>query len=203
MDVKRLRERWGPDQTTAVAAQFLAASRTRGQPDFESPFGTTEQGLLDLRGLTLHQSVRYATVRGADFSGAVFAASTVSESELERCRFDRCDLRGRFVGRRFTGCSFVGARLQQARLGAVFTECDFTKANLSGSVASGVRFERCDFTRARLGSIMWTQRCVFDQCVFDGLISCSGSVAGSRFIGTRPDSLERCITDHVRFIDIA
>lgn len=203
MNLKPLRERWDPEQIASLEAQLLAASRTPKGIEFDSPFGVTDAGFLDLRGVPLSESVRYTRLRRADFSGALFReGASLTESELTQCVFDRADIRNRFVSRRFTGCGFVGAKLQQSRLGTVFTGCDFTKANLSGSVASGTRFERCDFTGARLGSIMWTQRCVFDHCVFDDLVSLSGSVAGSVFIGTAPESMDRCITDHIQLVDI-
>lgn len=80
----------------------------------------------------------------------------------------------------------------------MLSSCDFSETSLSRSVATGTRFEQCVFTGAALRSILWTTRCVFDHCVFDGVGTLSGSVEGSVFIGTEPVSLDDCIVDHVR-----
>lgn len=197
--MKRWRDRWTEAHTASVESQLLNISRTPNAAPPESPFGLTEAGLLDFRGATLRRAVKFASIDGADFSDVAFRdGASVTESELENCVLDRVDMRNVFVRRRFTNCSFVGAKLTGARLGGVFTDCDFSGATLSKSVASGTRFERCVFTGAALTSIMWTQRCVFDNCVFDGVKSLSGSLAGAEFIGTAPGNLDRCIVEHVR-----
>ena len=82
MSMKRLRERWQPDQIAAVEAQFLAASRTPRQPDFASPFARTEEGLLDFHGITVRQAVQYATLSDADFSGFDQAGPTMRVRSL-------------------------------------------------------------------------------------------------------------------------
>ncbi|WGX97084.1 pentapeptide repeat-containing protein [Nocardioides sp. L-11A] len=191
--------RWRPEQLDALERGLVEAARRPGSSLPESPFGTTDDGLADYRGATLRRPVRYLQVTGADFSRVRFEdGASMNESELTGCVLDGIDLRGRFVTRRFTDCSFVAARLSRARLVGVFTDCDFTGATLTGSVASGARFERCVFTGASLRSIQWTMRCVFDHCVFDGVGALSGSLAGSVFIGTEPEDLSGCVTDHVR-----
>ncbi|MCS3427579.1 pentapeptide repeat-containing protein [Leucobacter aridicollis] len=197
--MKQWRDRWDDERIAMVERQLLAIAGSSNTPPPESPFGFTETGRIDLRGATFTQSVKYAGIAGADFSDVIFrGGASVTEAELENCVLDRVDMRNVFVRRRFINCSFVGAKLTGARLGGVFTDCDFSGATLSGSVASGVRFERCVFTGARLSSVMWTQRCVFDNCVYDGLKSLSGSLAGAEFIGTAPGNLASCVTDHVR-----
>lgn len=196
---RQLRERWTHERTSALEHELVLAAQRPGAPFPASPFGTTEAGLVDLRGVRLTTPIRYQRAAGVDLSDVTFAdGASVTESELEGCVLDRIDMRGVFVRRRFAGCSFVGAKLTGARLGGEFTDCDFSGATLSRSVASGVRFERCTFTGASLRAVMWTTRCVFDHCVFDGVASFTGSVAGSVFIGSPLPDLSGCIVDHVQ-----
>ncbi|GAA2463497.1 hypothetical protein GCM10009857_31500 [Agromyces soli] len=195
-----MRERWTPELTSEFERELVLAAQRPGSAFPASPFGTTAAGRVDVRGARLTTPIRHLRASGVDLSDVVFAdGASVTESELEDCVLDRIDMRGAFVRRRFVGCSFVGARLAGARLGGVFEDCDFSGATLSRSVASGARFERCTFTGASLRDVMWTTRCVFDHCEFDGVAAFTGSVAGSVFVGpTRPD-LSGCIVDHVQY----
>lgn len=197
---RRLRERWTPELTSAFERELVVASQRPGAAFPASPFGTTAAGRVDLRGARLTTPIRHLGAAGIDLSDVVFAdGASVIESELEDCVLDRIDMRRVFVRRRFVDCSFVGAKLTGARLGGVFEGCDFSDATLSRTVASGVRFERCSFTGASLRDVMWTTRCVFDHCEFEGVGSFTGSVAGSVFIGPTPPDLGGCIVDHVQY----
>lgn len=199
---RRLRERWTPELTSAFGRELVLASQRPGAAFPASPFGTTAAGRVDVRGARLTTPIRHLRATGVDLSDVVFAdGASALESELEDCVLDRIDMRRVFVRRRFVDCSFIGAKLTGARLGGVFEGCDFSDATLARSVASGVRFERCSFTGASLRDVMWTTRCVFGHCQFDGVAAFTGSLAGSVFVGpTRPD-LSGCIVDHVQYQD--
>ena len=199
---RQVRERWTPELTSAFERELVLAAQRPGASFPESPFGTTQAGLVDVRGARLTTPIRHLRAVGVDLSDVVFAdGASVTESELEGCVLDRIDMRGVFVRRLFVDCSFVGAKLTGARLGGVFEDCDFSGATLSRSVASGARFERCTFTGASLRGVMWTTRCVFAHCEFEGVASFTGSVAGSVFIGPTAPDLSGCIVDHVRYED--
>lgn len=199
--LKQLRERWRGAELTALEQQLIDASRKPNTVFPSSPFGNTDSGLTDVRGATLRRPVKYLRVQRADFSGVVFQeGASFIESEVEQCALDGIDMRGVFVGRSFTDCSFARAKLTGTRLGHRFTNCDFAGATLSKSIATGTRFEGCVFTGASLTSVLWTSRCAFDNCIFEGVKSLSGSVAGAVFLGTAPQSLDRCITDHVQLL---
>lgn len=199
---RQLRERWTPELTSEFERALVRASQRPGSAFPASPFGATAAGRVDVRGARLTTPIRHLRASGIDLSDVVFAdGASVTESELEDCVLDRIDMRGVFVRRRFVRCSFVRARLTGARLGGVFEDCDFSGATLSRSVASGARFERCTFTGASLRDVMWTTRCVFDHCEFDGVAAFTGSVAGSVFVGPRRPDLSGCIVDHVQYQD--
>jgi len=197
---RELRERWSPEVTSAYERELVTAAQRPATGFPSSPFGETEAALIDLRGARLTTPIRFQRLAGADLSDVTFAdGASVTESELEGCRLDRVDMRGVFVRRRFVDCSFVGAKLSGARLGGEFVDCNFSNANLSRTVASGAVFERCTFTGANLRGVMWTTRCVFVHCDFEGVTTLTGSVAGSVFIGSVPPDLSGCIVDHVRY----
>ena len=170
----------------------------RMRPMPESPFGLTDDGFADYRGITLAEPVRYLSIESVDLSDAVFKdGASVNESEAKRCRFERIDMRNVFVRRKFDSCSFVGAKLNGARLGGEFVACDFSSANLSKAFATDCRFVNCRFAGANLSNVHFIS-CVFDGCDFTAVKSLSGSVAKSKFMGgVSMDQLEGCITDGV------
>lgn len=152
----------------------------------ESPFGRTDEGFEDYRGITLAEAVRYLSIERVDLSDAVFKdGASINESEAKGGKFERMDMRNVFVRRKFDSCSFVGAKLNGARLGGEFIGCDFSRSNLSKSFATNCKFVDCKFAGANLSGIYFIS-CVFDGCDFTGVKILSGSVARSRFVGGVP-----------------
>ncbi|OFQ48106.1 hypothetical protein HMPREF2939_17485 [Achromobacter xylosoxidans] len=164
----------------------------------ESPFGLTDEGFEDYRGITLAEAVRYLSIERVDLSDALFKdGASINESEATRCKFERMDMRNVFVRRKFDSCSFVGAKLNGARLGGEFIGCDFSRSNLSRSFATDCKFVDCKFVGANLSGIHFIS-CVFEGCDFTGVKTLSGSVARSRFVGgVALAQLQGCITDGV------
>lgn len=200
MSARKWRSRWGDHDLEATGRALAEASRRMNLgPLPESVFGRTDEGMADYRGALLKEPVRYLRIHEADFSNASFKqGASINESELVNCILDRVDMRGVFVRRSFEKCSFIEAKLSKCRLGTVFKSCDFSGADLTGSVATGCRFERCIFSGANMAKILYTG-CTFDECVFEGVGVLSGSVAGSRFVGrTSLAEFDNCITDNVR-----
>jgi fluoroquinolone resistance protein len=175
-----------------------AAKSMRMGPMPESPFGRTDEGFEDYRGITLAEAVRYLSIERVDLSDAVFKdGASINESEAKGCKFERIDMRNVFVRRKFDSCGFVGAKLNGARLGGEFIGCDFSRSNLSRSFATDCKFVDCKFAGANLSGIHFIS-CVFDGCDFTGVKVMSGSVARSRFVGgIALEQLQGCITDGV------
>ena len=83
-------------------------------------------------------------------------------------------------------CDFTAAFMKRADLRGVFRNCSFAGANLIGArTTPGSRFVRCDFRGAWLRNLAWTDA-VFENCLWQGATIGTGSVAGSKFVGTRP-----------------
>lgn len=193
------RSRWQIEQLKLVERVLSDASRSyKMGPMPESPFGVTQNGLADYRGVALAEPVRYLRVSNVDFSDAIFKdGASVNESEVEGCCFDRIDMRSVFIRRKFTDCTFSKAKLSGARLGGEFTRCDFNLANLSKSFATDCQFTRCAFTGATMSNVHFI-KCAFEDCDFTDVKVLTGSVAGSKFSGgISLEQLSGCITDRV------
>jgi len=199
MLAKEARGRWRVKQLRLVEKNLYDAAKSlKMGPMPESPFGLTEMGMADYRGVTIAEPVRYLKVANVDLSDALFKeGASINESELEACRLDRIDMRSVFVRRSFSDCSFVKARLSGARLGGEFVRCDFTGANLSKSFATDCKFTGCNFAGATLSDVHFIS-CTFEDCDFSDVKLFTGSVAGSKFLGgTSMDQLAGCITENV------
>jgi len=199
MLAKEARGRWRVKQLRLVEKNLYDAAKSlKMGPMPESPFGLTEMGMADYRGVTLAEPVRYLKVGNVDFSDVQFKkGASINESELDGCRLDRIDMRSVFMRRSFSDCSFVKARLSGARLGGEFVRCDFTGANLSKSFATDCKFTGCNFAGATLSDVHFIS-CTFEDCDFSDVKLFTGSVAGSKFLGgTSMDQLAGCITENV------
>lgn len=191
----QLRARW----VTEVAQEInVCLSRTGAAT---SPFGEID-GLVDLRGLPLSSILKSETIAMAapkpiplksvppikkmDFShGHFVGGGQFSSVEVEDCRFDFFEL-GSNWRRLFRRCSFVKAKLKRAHLGGIFEDCDFSKADLSQSVA-GVpdRFVRCNFQGCSFKRASWT-RVVLEHCDFSQATFGKGTFHGATFTGGAP-----------------
>ena len=170
--ITSLRRRWSDEGVDNLRAQLLDQSRIVKPPHtLVSPWAETDDGLIDVRGLTAGSAgldIRYLTLERIDLSFARGAIS-VFESELFDCRFDFVALTGqpRF-NRRFERCSFRGATLSRLALGPRVVDCDFTGAKARGlrSVPNTV-FERCAFDDTDLTGAQFADTS-FVECTFGG-----------------------------------
>ncbi|OXM24168.1 hypothetical protein CBI33_01820 [Rhodococcus erythropolis] len=170
--ITSLRRRWSDEGVDNLRAQLLDQSRIVKPPHtLVSPWAETDDGLIDVRGLTAGSGgldIRYLTLERIDLSFARGAIS-VFESELFDCRFDFVALTGqpRF-NRRFERCSFRGATLSRLALGPRVVDCDFTGAKARGlrSVPNTV-FERCAFDDTDLTGARFADTS-FVECTFGG-----------------------------------
>ncbi|MDA3804467.1 pentapeptide repeat-containing protein [Clavibacter sp. CT19] len=182
----------------AVNKAIRHASRTLATMP-ESPFGFTDSGKADFRGLAVFESIRYLTVEDTDMSYSTFKdGASLSQSEFSRCVFDGMDLRGTIVTRRFEATSFVGAKLNGIRPGEVYIDCDFTDASMDKAVAMGSKFVRCDFSQVKMtGAIFY--HCTFDECRFDGAKLDYASFGGSDVLGEVDAAVfEGCLVDKMK-----
>lgn len=119
MQAKDARGRWQAEHLRSVGRRLSDAAKSMRMGAMpESPFGLTNEGFEDYRGITLAEAVRYLSIERVDLSDALFKdGASINESEAKGCKFERIDMRNVFVRRKFDSCSFVGAKLNGARLG--------------------------------------------------------------------------------------
>lgn len=135
----------------------------------ESPFGETEDGLLDFRGLKFGDRIELLRV---EFKPADFSKAQFKEARIELCSFadslwEEADFRGLIErGSAYQSCRFINCSFDNAILGyrgSRFNLCIFQKCN----------FNRVSFIRP-----------TFDDCVFE-----NNNLIGCDFFGS---SFERC-----------
>lgn len=145
----------------------------------QSPFGHTEQGLSDYRGLPLEDAeFKSLTVIGSDFSFANFDDSIIEEctvrqclfhrsvltrlsiwkSEFEDCEFIKADMRASHIG--FNGthllrCRFDGANVRRVGfINAVFRDIEFDAKTWNHTDFGASGFWNCSFS-GQLQDIMF------------------------------------------------
>ncbi len=186
--------RW-TQTSTAAGNAFLGSSKS-------APFGSTIEGLVDLRGLRISQFIKNATIRGIDLSGSStegfgqFGFCSVMDSRLVGSKIETN------LGSKFIRCNFSHSDLSGAVLRGEFDEIDFTGTKLNSVSANQVTFRRCRFngTSFRKANLL---NCTFEDCSFESCNFGSGSIAGSKFI--RSDlalaELKKTVIENVVFID--
>lgn len=140
----------------------------------ESPFGVTEEGILDLRGLRIAEK---AELRRVAFSPADFGAASWKGAWLERCTFNNAKFDGAGfqkvaeLGNEFIDCCFLKSSFREAGLGykgSRFVTCTF----------DGVDFSRASFIRPEFDG------CAFYHCKLDGCDLNGSSFEQCRFVGS-------------------
>lgn len=205
MSAKQWIARWDTEQSTEVNQALAAVTGKHNMHKKErrfpsSPFGLTDAGQEDFRGVTLSEIIQFLDVQHVDLSFAKFMDGTgLNSSRFTHCRFDGMKLGGSFVTRHFNHCSFRKTNLKKARIGERFEDCDFTGANLSHAIARDAAFIRCNFSNVnfRGAHLMY---CLFEECSFNEAIFHNGSLSGSRFV-SEAEALpvwDNTIMEHVK-----
>ena len=141
-------------------------------PSGPSPFGVTENGRQDYRGVSVRsQKLRNEKIIDADFSYADLHHLQIVDCTFENCCFDMAILTQLYaIKSRFEGCSFVKADLRIAQLGMQrtdFRRCEFDgvkvkKAGFYNVVFEEVKFRAQDWSHVDFGaSGFW-------NCWFEG-----------------------------------
>jgi uncharacterized protein YjbI with pentapeptide repeats len=154
-----------------------------------SPFGFTEAGLKDLRGLEL--PLGGMTLRGleagkVDFSGSNLHSLVLISSRLADCDLSATDLRLMSNASEIYRCRFDSARMATSVMtgSARFYQCSFVGTDLTGGIFKQGLFEECDFTRATLDKLNVSAS--MRACTLSGDISGSflrGKFEGCNFLG--------------------
>lgn len=143
-----------------------------------SPFGVTDEGLWDFRGICVNASLHSVTIVNVDFTDGMLGRGQLMGS-FRNCKFVEFACDGT-LGESFEECIFHKANLSKSVWYGKFTNCDFSNANLTGVRGGNVKFEGCTFENADMRKASFYDS-KFNNCT---LVNCSirlGSLAGSRF----------------------
>lgn len=143
-----------------------------------SPFGKTADGYLDLRGVTINDSLHKLRFARVDFSYCMLDLGQFV-SEVTDCRFFHSTLLS-FLGLRFDNCSFAKAKMTESSMQGEYHSCCFDEANLMKRTASKVHFVACSFNNSDLRKGEFYD-CSFERCVFRDCKLGQGSFGGSVF----------------------
>lgn len=194
-----LQERWleaGSDAEKLLVEQNLV-----------SPFGQTEEGLQDFRCLRLAGNLRLnqVSLKSCDFSYMHGSKLIFADSWIADCRFDSATFSLGDYQSVFERTSFARSKLHGSAVGANgtrYAECDFARADLSGSTGFDAEFRACRFDYAKL------KNCVmggssFLRCRFVGRVErvIFGGETGAAFIACdfTGASFVDCGFNHIHF----
>jgi uncharacterized protein YjbI with pentapeptide repeats len=175
MDTKLARSRW-ESASEAKHRKALIAALRRGRTSERHLLehtGRTEDGLIDLRGLSFGLGIELARVQFRDMD--------LSHSDIGRGIFRRCTFEGVLFqeiesqwwnerGCQFTDVDFRRARLRDAAIGingSIYTRVSFRGTDFSGTSFYRPQFTDCDFSDAKLKQIDFMVSSFVD-CKFRG-----------------------------------
>ncbi len=139
----------------------------------ESPFGLTEGGLLDFRGLRVGEK---AQLRRVVFGPTDFGAALFKGVWLERCTFYNSKFDGTGFqkmsehGNEFVDCSILKSSFREAALGyrgSRFLKCTFDCVDFSRAIFARPEFDGCAFYHCKLDGCDLNGSS-FDHCRFVG-----------------------------------
>lgn len=143
--------RWDESGTRALVDAFKLGTRP------VSPFGLTEQGREDFRGINVGSPVivKEASIEGVDLSFSKIKKLLLIDSHFSDSVIDGAEMMLLNNSSSLSELSFVGSAMSMSgSVGAAkFKDCDFTKSNLSNSIFKEGAFERCLFNRASLKGV--------------------------------------------------
>jgi fluoroquinolone resistance protein len=122
-------------------------------------------------------SIEGVTWQSIDFTDSQLPGLRFSDCQIRNCIFDRCRLDDmRVWSTDFASVSFRFTDLRGTVLGGTtdndnrrntFHDCDFTAADMRGSIYGAAEFLRCKFNRAKLDKVDF-QSSAFVDCSFEG-----------------------------------
>lgn len=169
-----IHDRWNENERLDLRRLFLESESC------PSPFGFTEEGLCDFRGIRINVSLHAVLMENVDFTEAELVRGQLM-APFRHCKFVEFSCDGN-LGESFDGCVFRKARLSNSVFYGSFINCDFSNANLTAVRGRHIRFEGCVFENVNLRKASFYDSS-FINC---RLVNCtirSGSLAGSRFDG--------------------
>lgn len=182
--IAELKSRWSRVATDTRAAMVDESA---------TPFGMTEGGLHDLRGIRLRGAINRLSIARVDLAYSEMGTDGQLGGGFNAaaCRFDSCRYESTLDGT-FEDCTFIEARLARCTIRKVFRTCNFSNARMEYVAGDGLLFESCDFSDTNLRRAQ-LYRCEFIRCRFSGTKFRGAALTGSRFV--------ECTFEDVELVD--
>ena len=165
---KQLQSRWDKTKADEIKNALL------GNVKLCSPFGKTESGNIDLRGIVIDENLRPIGLEldSIDFTLSSFEGLIFAESILKNCNFDKAKIQWGDYKSEFYNCTFKQAKMEGSGFGgriSLYNSCDFSKADISGASGSRANFYDCNFDRAKVNKTLFGNS-KFTRCYFSGTL---------------------------------
>lgn len=174
MSCKILKDRWiVNDNAKKALGEIKLLFRNGGTLKNEhSPFGLTEDGLIDFRGIDLsQQKIRKIKLKNIDFSHSQFSHSRIEDSVFETVYFDNVDFTDiSEQGNLFYEVKFFKCKFNLAGLGydgSQYRHCSFEKSSFKKSVFIRGEFSKTQFIDCKLKGVDFNASS-FNECSFVG-----------------------------------
>lgn len=185
--------RWTPESLLQGEAALNGKS--------PSPFLNTVDELVDLRGLEIVKPVNNAWIKSFDLSAAKFERFGQFENcKVENTSFVSASLQTN-IGGVFDSCNFSLVKATGAILRGMYSDCDFSLANLASTRGNQLRFVRCKFFKTDFCKAILLH-CSFEDCLFDECNFRNASLSYSKFFRSPipADDLKTTLIEKVNFM---
>ncbi|MDJ0793477.1 MAG: pentapeptide repeat-containing protein [Woeseiaceae bacterium] len=170
MTVQELVDRWPAPLTDTMIKEGLEV-------------GTTEQGMLDYRGVVIGWPFFKVSFENADFSHCSLPGDQIGgRATFKGCLFEKSKFTGS-IGAELTDCRFIDARFRNMTWGGQLNDCLFENTELrtvrwydDNIQLNRIVFKNCYFHRCQMMGVRFLD-CTFENCRYLG-----NSFADSYFI---------------------
>lgn len=160
-----LRKRWGASEIASILVPLKQGLLPI------SPFGKTNKGSVDLRGIPLKEPLLLSDV---SFDNLDLSFSNIQKLLSIRCSFVDCSFEGATVSLLNNESGFYRVDFSRAEISksgsagaAKFFACNFNGSDLTGGNFKTGSFENCDFSRATIKLVEFGE-CEISDSIFDG-----------------------------------
>jgi fluoroquinolone resistance protein len=177
MKAKILKSRWNESAEALLMMNKVKFILKKGivNNDELAVFGTTEDGLYDLRGLELGcENIENVILENVDLSFSNFSSTRIEKSVFKNVIFENVDfVNFKDFGNVFYNVSFFNCKFNIAAIGydgSQYQNCIFRKSNFSRSVFIRAEFVGSQFENCKLNGVDFYGSS-FENCSFKGKLT--------------------------------
>lgn len=168
--MKKYRERWNIYSDAELKELII------GKGAFlNSPFGFTEDNLIDFRGYNFsNKELHSLCIKDLDFSYSIFSNSRIHKSIFKNVLFNNTKFeKSTEHGNTFNNCSFNKTTISRVHFGydgSQYNNCYFDYAKILSSIFIRAEFNYCFFSNIKINNVEFNASS-FEYCTFSGLLN--------------------------------